>query len=206
MSHGTNTGLRSNERARAQLKGVSANWALSMWPETGFVLQGESLYSALEVGLLVSLKAGRGLGGGGACGQGGQDFSSRRSPHLPMGGGARTSTGRLPESEHPPPAAQATPEEIRAAFRRLALQNHPDRNADASATARFQAISEAWEVLRDPALRSEYDKLLLHRLAAEEYLRRFADLVLTAQGLGLPLQGGHEPLAAAQPAAVPLIA
>ena len=57
-------------------------------------------------------------------------------------------------------AAQAHEDEIRRAYRRLALQWHPDRNAGRrEAGERFKEISEAYAVLIDPAKRREYDRL-----------------------------------------------
>ena len=44
----------------------------------------------------------------------------------------------------------ATPEEIKKAFRKLALEFHPDRNKDKGAEARFKEINEAYQVLSDP--------------------------------------------------------
>lgn len=56
-----------------------------------------------------------------------------------------------------PPAT--TEDEIRRAYRRLALQWHPDRNpGDPRAGERFKEISEAYAVLVDPAKRREYDR------------------------------------------------
>jgi curved DNA-binding protein CbpA len=56
-------------------------------------------------------------------------------------------------------APEATEEEIRKSYRRLALQWHPDRNAgNTSAAERFKGISEAYAVLVDPAKRREYDR------------------------------------------------
>lgn len=52
----------------------------------------------------------------------------------------------------------ATEEEIRRAYRRLALQWHPDRNpGNPNAEERFKEISEAYAVLVDARRRSEYD-------------------------------------------------
>lgn len=51
--------------------------------------------------------------------------------------------------------------EVRRAFRRLALETHPDR-AGAQSTATFQRISEAYGVLSDPARRASYDERLAH--------------------------------------------
>ncbi|HEY3068108.1 MAG TPA: DnaJ domain-containing protein [Methylomirabilota bacterium] len=56
-------------------------------------------------------------------------------------------------------APTASEEEIRKAYRRLALQWHPDRNrGDARAAERFKEISEAYAVLIDPAKRTDYDR------------------------------------------------
>jgi DnaJ-class molecular chaperone len=53
---------------------------------------------------------------------------------------------------------EATPEEIKRAYRRLALENHPDRNrGDRKAEERFKEISEAYGVLIDPEKRRQYD-------------------------------------------------
>lgn len=50
-------------------------------------------------------------------------------------------------------------EEIKKAFRRLALQYHPDRNPDdPSAAEKMKAIAEAWDVLSDPEKRAIYDR------------------------------------------------
>lgn len=53
----------------------------------------------------------------------------------------------------------ATADEIKKAYRKLALENHPDRNPDASAQEHFKEIGEAYSVLKDPDKRAEYDKL-----------------------------------------------
>jgi len=52
----------------------------------------------------------------------------------------------------------ASSEEIRAAYREKAQETHPDRNPDdPRAAERFQAVKEAYQVLRDPERRARYD-------------------------------------------------
>lgn len=53
----------------------------------------------------------------------------------------------------------ATQDEIKKAYRRLARQYHPDVNKDdPQAEARFKAVNEAHEVLSDPEKRAQYDR------------------------------------------------
>jgi DnaJ-class molecular chaperone len=54
-------------------------------------------------------------------------------------------------------ARQASGAEIARAYRRAARASHPDGDAAGSAE-RFQAVSDAYEVLRDPARRAVYDR------------------------------------------------
>src|SRR5688572_20023946 len=53
----------------------------------------------------------------------------------------------------------ASGEEIKRAYRRLAMKYHPDRNPnDAEAEAKFKECAEAYEVLNDPERRGVYDR------------------------------------------------
>jgi len=52
----------------------------------------------------------------------------------------------------------ASDEEVKKAFRKLALQFHPDRNKADEAGERFKEINEAYQVLSDQDLRAQYDR------------------------------------------------
>lgn len=54
---------------------------------------------------------------------------------------------------------EATDQEIKAAYRKMALQHHPDRNpGNKAAEERFKECSEAYQVLSDPQKRAAYDR------------------------------------------------
>ena len=52
----------------------------------------------------------------------------------------------------------ASEQEIKKAYRRLARQYHPDVNKEADSEARFKEINEAYQVLSDPEKRATYDR------------------------------------------------
>ncbi len=48
---------------------------------------------------------------------------------------------------------------IKSSYRKLAMRWHPDKNpGDDAAEARFKAISEAYDCLKDPQKRAAYDR------------------------------------------------
>ncbi len=56
-------------------------------------------------------------------------------------------------------ARDASDEEIKKSYRKLAMQYHPDRNAgSAESEEKFKAITEAYDVLRDPNKRAVFDR------------------------------------------------
>lgn len=62
----------------------------------------------------------------------------------------------------------ASEKEIKMAYRRLARKYHPDLNKDSGAKEQFQAVGEAYEVLKDSEKRKAYDEGRLHQQAQSE--------------------------------------
>src|SRR5215472_10025828 len=56
---------------------------------------------------------------------------------------------------------RAEPEVLEAAFRRLARKYHPDVSRTSDSVERMKELNAAYEVLRDPAKRADYDRALL---------------------------------------------
>ncbi|XP_076018182.1 dnaJ homolog subfamily B member 5 [Genypterus blacodes] len=55
-------------------------------------------------------------------------------------------------------SADSNEDEIKKAYRKMALKFHPDKNSDADAEDKFKEIAEAYEILTDPKKRSIYDQ------------------------------------------------
>ena len=52
----------------------------------------------------------------------------------------------------------AAGEQVKKAFRKLALEFHPDRNKKAGAEEKFKEVNEAYQVISDPKKRADYDR------------------------------------------------
>ena len=61
----------------------------------------------------------------------------------------------------------ATPDQIKAAYRKLARKYHPDVSKESGAEERFKEVSEAYETLKDPEKRAAYDQLGRHAQGEE---------------------------------------
>ncbi len=53
----------------------------------------------------------------------------------------------------------ASDKDVKKAFRKLALKYHPDKSSEPGVEEKFREIAEAYEVLRDPDRRRQYDKM-----------------------------------------------
>src|SRR5271154_3558327 len=83
---------------------------------------------------------------------------------------------------------EASKDDIKGAYRKLALQFHPDRNKDPGAEERFKQISEAYAILSDDDKRKQYDTYgkegVYQRYGSEEDIFRGADFSDVFRGTG----------------------
>ena len=87
----------------------------------------------------------------------------------------------------------ATPGEIKNAYRKLARKLHPDLNPnDRDAKRKFQEINEANEVLSDPEKRKKYDQYGENWKHAEEYKNAQQYQEHTSASQGQRYQGGQD--------------
>jgi curved DNA-binding protein len=66
-------------------------------------------------------------------------------------------------------ARDATQDEIKRAYRKLARKYHPDVSKESDAETRFKEVGEAYEVLKDPEKRAAYDQLGADWKAGQEF-------------------------------------
>ena len=67
-------------------------------------------------------------------------------------------------------SCDATPDQIRVAYRKLAHQYHPDKNPDNDTTAQMQQINEAYLILNDEEARLRYKSEYQHYRKSRESL------------------------------------
>ncbi len=61
----------------------------------------------------------------------------------------------------------ASTDDIKKAYRALAMRHHPDRNPNSNAEVRFNAIKKAYELLSDSQKRAEYNYSLNNRIVID---------------------------------------
>src|SRR4030065_2933237 len=95
---------------------------------------------------------------------------------------------------------EATEDQIKKSYRKIAMQYHPDRNpGNKEAEERFKVASEAYEVLRDPEKRQIYDQYGIEGLKGtgftgfrgfEDIFSTFGDIFEDFFGFGSPCKRG----------------
>ena len=87
----------------------------------------------------------------------------------------------------------ASPDDIKAAYRRLARRYHPDVNPDdATAEARFKEINEAHQVLSDPEKRQRYDRFGSNWRRTGSFDEAFRQSGVRMDGFGNSFGGGSD--------------
>lgn len=64
-------------------------------------------------------------------------------------------------------SSSATDAEIKASYRKLAIQLHPDKNPDKDTGKQFTEVAKAYETLRDPVTRQSYDQSLKRQTGSQ---------------------------------------
>ena len=89
----------------------------------------------------------------------------------------------------------ASDEDIKKAYRKLAMRYHPDRNAgDSKAEEKFKKVSEAYAVLSDKKKRGQYDQFGsegFHQKFSQEDIFRDFDINEILRGFGFGGGGGN---------------
>ncbi len=63
----------------------------------------------------------------------------------------------------------ASQDDIKCAYRKLARKYHPDVSKESDAEVRFKALGEAYEVLKDPEKRAAYDRLGVNWKSGQDF-------------------------------------
>ena len=66
----------------------------------------------------------------------------------------------------------ASEEDIKKAYKKMALKYHPDKNKSAGAEEKFKEIAEAYEVLSDPQKRQVFDQYGEEGLKGKEFRKK----------------------------------
>ena len=110
-------------------------------------------------------------------------------------------------------AKNATEQEIKAAYKKMAIKYHPDRQGDKSeaekkeAEAKFKEAAEAYDVLHDPQKRQRYDQFgfagvggagsSYQNMSMDDIFSQFGDIFSDLFGGGASFGGGFNPFGSA---------
>ena len=102
----------------------------------------------------------------------------------------------------------ATPDAIKAAYRKLARRYHPDVSKEKDAEEKFKEVAEAYETLKDPEKRAAYDQLGRHRPGDEfrpppDWQQSFGDAQFSFDDLDLADLPGRAPARSPRRSALP---
>lgn len=95
---------------------------------------------------------------------------------------------------------EASPDEIKRAYRQAAMKYHPDRTTESDAPEKFKEASEAYEILADPEKRNRYDRFGhagLSGVAGHDFSRMRPDDIFSIFGdifgdmFGMPFGAGR---------------
>jgi curved DNA-binding protein CbpA len=92
---------------------------------------------------------------------------------------------------------QASPDEIARAYRRAARATHPDGGGSGAGAEPFQAVSDAYDVLRDPGRRAGWDRL--HPLPRQQAAGVAGSVRYASSGSQHVVLGSGPPTAALRP-------
>src|SRR3990172_7332975 len=87
-----------------------------------------------------------------ACARG-SDYGARKPEGIPVATSSKRDYYKVLDVQR-----EATPEQIKKAYRRAAHKHHPDRNGSEDAERLFKEAAEAYEILSDPVKRQRYDQ------------------------------------------------
>ena len=82
-------------------------------------------------------------------------------------------------------------DDVKKAYKKLALKYHPDKNKDKDAAQKFNNISEAYQVLSDSHKKFDYDNRHINNIVLRNPFELFNELFMFADNLFMMVQPIH---------------